>query len=289
MLNDISDTALWVAVYRSQESERADALFRDPLASRLTGERGRKIASRMRGARYIAWTVAIRTWIIDGFISELIAEGVDTVINLGAGLDTRPYRLDLPASLRWIEVDYPHMIQLKEDRLASETARCRLERIKLDLTDYDARAKLFSAIDADSRKALVLTEGILPYLTIEQGASLAQDLRRCRNFRFWITEYFSPQAMPYLKRRGRMHQMRNAPFQFFPEDWFGFFNRYGWRARETRYLGDASHTLGRTIPLPWWVTILRIFLRTKDRVALRKFTGYTLFEPIGDTSSNDGH
>jgi len=43
-LRHISDTALWVAVYRAEESERTDAVFRDPYASKLAGERGTQIA-----------------------------------------------------------------------------------------------------------------------------------------------------------------------------------------------------------------------------------------------------
>ena len=73
----------------------------------------------MSGGRYTEWSVVIRTRVIDSFVQQLIAGGVETVINLGAGLDTRPYRLDLPASLRWIEVDLPQIIDLKEARLGS--------------------------------------------------------------------------------------------------------------------------------------------------------------------------
>jgi O-methyltransferase involved in polyketide biosynthesis len=48
LLKDVSDTALWVAVFRAEESQRPDALFKDPYASMLTGERGRHIAARSR-------------------------------------------------------------------------------------------------------------------------------------------------------------------------------------------------------------------------------------------------
>lgn len=43
-IRDISDTARWAAVYRARESQRQDALFRDPFAERLAGQRGEEIA-----------------------------------------------------------------------------------------------------------------------------------------------------------------------------------------------------------------------------------------------------
>src|SRR5436190_1700661 len=98
-LQHVSDTALWVAYYRAEESERTDALFHDPYAKRLAGERGRRIAENMGpSARYTRWTLVIRTVLIDRFIAAAVHDGVDTVVNLGAGLDSRPYRLGLPAS-----------------------------------------------------------------------------------------------------------------------------------------------------------------------------------------------
>ena len=51
LVRDISDTALWVAYYRAQETDRPDALFRDPFARALAGERGEKIAKAQTFAR----------------------------------------------------------------------------------------------------------------------------------------------------------------------------------------------------------------------------------------------
>ena len=48
----------------------------------------------------LGWYVVIRTIIIDDLINQAISQGVDTVLNLGAGLDTRPYRMQLPKTLR---------------------------------------------------------------------------------------------------------------------------------------------------------------------------------------------
>ena len=89
---------------------------------------------------------------------------MDTVINLAAGLDSRPYRLDLPAALHWVEVDLPGILSEKEKVLAAEKPKCRLERIKQDLRDLEARHALFSRLNAGAGKALVLTEGLLMYL-----------------------------------------------------------------------------------------------------------------------------
>src|SRR5215475_6914152 len=141
LIKDVSDTAFWIAHLRAVESERDDALFRDPLAGRLAGRHGREVSAAVPMERMIAWHVAMRTRIIDEYILLALREGVDCVLNLGAGLDTRPYRMDLPNSLRWIEADYPHMIEYKEQVLAREHTRCMLVREKIDLADPTERRR----------------------------------------------------------------------------------------------------------------------------------------------------
>jgi methyltransferase (TIGR00027 family) len=283
LIRDVSDTAFWIAHHRALETERADALFRDPLAARLAGERGRKIAASMPNSRIIGWTVVMRTCIIDDFIRSAVGEGVDTVLNLGAGLDSRPYRMSLPESLHWIEADYPHIVDYKESQLAHEKPRCRLERVKIDLADRPERQKLFSRINAQANRILVLTEGVIPYLSVEEAALLADDLRALDRARYWLVDYFSPQAMKYRHRKRMGRKMQNAPFKFSPGDWFGFFKQHGWRPREIRYLAEEAERLRRPIPLPRLVKaalkLWGLFVSKDRRDALRKFAGYVLLEP----------
>src|SRR5512137_1232315 len=104
LIRNISDTARWVAVYRAQETERPDAVFRDPFARRLAGERGEQIAKSMPLGADNAWSMITRTYLIDEFVRAEVQRGADLVVNLAAGLDSRPYRMPLPASLHWIEV-----------------------------------------------------------------------------------------------------------------------------------------------------------------------------------------
>src|SRR5215471_8213104 len=120
LIRNISDTALWVAVYRARENERPDAVVRDPLARRLAGERGEQIARSMAFGDKHSWSYVARTWRVDRMIEAQVNSGVDMVINLAAGLDARPYCMDLPASLKWVEVDLPPMIDYKSEILRAE-------------------------------------------------------------------------------------------------------------------------------------------------------------------------
>jgi methyltransferase (TIGR00027 family) len=283
LIRDVSDTAFWIAQHRAHESARADALFRDPLAARLAGERGAKIAAAMPNSRMIGWSVAIRTRIIDDCVLRAVGEGIDTVLNLGAGLDTRPYRMNLPSALHWIEADYARIVEYKEIQLAWERPRCGLERVKIDLADRTARCNLLARVDARARRVLVLTEGVVPYLSVEQAALLADDLRAMDRACRWLVDYFSPQAMKYRKRTGMGRMIRNAPFLFAPADWFGFFGQHGWRAKEVHYLAEEGERLKRPIPLPWPAqavsAVARLFMSRERHDALRRFAGYVVLEP----------
>ena len=112
-ITGVADTALWVAALRAHESQRKAPAFLDPLAGGLAGARGEAIARSFPNAAAVEWAVVLRTAALDRLIEEALAQGVDTVVNLGAGLDTRPYRLNLPKSLRWIEIDLPPLIDSK--------------------------------------------------------------------------------------------------------------------------------------------------------------------------------
>src|SRR5437870_5092142 len=115
LIRDISDTARWVAVYRARETERSDALFKDPFARALAGERGEHIARALPYADKTSWSFIARTVLFDRIVDNAVAGGVDLVVNLAAGLDTRPYRMSLPSSLRWVEADLPEILDYKEE------------------------------------------------------------------------------------------------------------------------------------------------------------------------------
>ena len=276
-ISHVSDTALVAAVYRAEESERPDALFRDPLARRLAGERGFRIARHMSLEHYARWALSVRTVVIDRMIAELLADGVDTIVNLGAGLDTRPYRLELPHSLKWFEIDFPQMIEYKNQQLADQKPRCQLTRIALDLTDGNALPRELATINSTAKKVLVITEGVTLYLTADQVDDLAADLRAQTNFVYWINDYFSPRVLKVLGRR-HMRDLKNAPVRFVPPDWFAFFVKAGWKARQIKYLVDESLRIGRRIPVPWWARILLWISPPARREQFRRSLAYVVLE-----------
>src|SRR5271167_2711888 len=155
-IRHVSDTALWVAVYRAQESERADAVFHDPYARKLAGDRGMQIAAAMPFAQRHSWCYVARTWLVDQIIEREVQQGTDMVINLAAGLDSRPYRMQLPASLRWVEVDLPDILSYKQEVLAAERPVCTVERVPLDLRDIAARRALFQRLGEEAKRVLVV-------------------------------------------------------------------------------------------------------------------------------------
>ena len=228
-IRSVSDTAIWAALYRAVETDRADALFRDPFARLLAGGRGVRIAAEMRSYDRHAWGWVVRTYLFDQWIEEQIRLGSGLVVNLAAGLDARPYRMQLPAELSWIEVDLPQLVAYKEDILRNAQPRCQLERTGLDLSNADTRRQLFARLGAANRNALAITEGLLIYLTPEQVIDLATDLAAA-GFRHWIFDLPSPGLLRmFNKRVGVRLNEANAPLQFAPSDGPAFVARAGWQ------------------------------------------------------------
>ncbi len=230
LVSNVSDTARWVAVYRAWESAKPDALFHDPFAARLAGEHGEAIAALAPRQVRNGWPTITRTKLIDDLVMASMQEGCDCVINMAAGLDTRPYRLALPPSLEWIEADLPPMIEEKQRVLAGEQPVCRLTRVKVDLSDTAARSELLDRAGG-FRKALVLAEGFLIYLEEPQVRTLALDLAARREIRWWVLDIASPAVMQMmLKQMGKL--LANAPMKFAPPNGVGYFEALGWKAED---------------------------------------------------------
>ena len=249
VITHVSDTARWTALFRATESARADALFRDPLAERLAGEQGRAIVAKTPMTSRSGWWLVARTKIIDDAIAEAIAGGCDRVLNLAAGLDTRPYRLNLPADFQWVEADLPEILAEKTHLLAEQTPRCRLSRSAVDLADPAARDAFFDQALDGATKALVLTEGLLMYLEDRDVTALSDGLNR-PEVGWWMFDFAGP-GLKRLMNKRMAGMLENAPFIFAPENGLAYFEDLGWRVLESEYLMAAAKRF-RRLPILMW-------------------------------------
>ncbi|MGZ3698458.1 MAG: class I SAM-dependent methyltransferase, partial [Bdellovibrionota bacterium] len=273
----ISETALWVAYYRAIETERPDAHFHDPYARLLAGKRGEEIARSLFGGQRHYWSLVVRTTVMDRMIMEGVnTRGFDTVLNLGAGLDTRPYRLKLPPGTRWIEVDLPPLLAYKEKLLAHEHSQvASLERVKLNLGDVTERRALFDRIGASSAsKVLVLTEGLLMYLKPEQVDELARDLLAQPRFCAWVFDYIDPRVLRLIDRIfGKKLEKMDARMHFAPEEGPHYFEKLGWKCEELVPFIDEARRLGREPVLYWAWKAVSPFVSAARREQVRRANG----------------
>ncbi|MBC3844245.1 class I SAM-dependent methyltransferase [Streptacidiphilus sp. 4-A2] len=174
-------TAVGVARIRAFESARENALFDDPLAAAFATAGGFSVQpppqaedlspqeeARRRRWRAVAFSVVIRTRFLDDLLAEAVGSGVRQVVLLGAGMDSRAYRLDWPAGTRLFELDTAEPLDFKESVLRAERARPRCERrtVAVDLRE-DWPAALAAAGHDPALPTVWIAEGLLIYLPQE--------------------------------------------------------------------------------------------------------------------------
>ena len=178
---EVSRTAEFMAVFRASEHAKAPTsrAFADPLAAALL--RGElRLAARLFGLRPAAallnayidrrWPGArtsgiARTKLIDDWVGQAACE-IDQFVLIGAGFDTRAWRLNALASARIFEVDHPNTATVKQDRLRSAHVDLRkVTFVKVDFETDDFDGLLRAAGFDVTRPAIVVWEGVSQYLT----------------------------------------------------------------------------------------------------------------------------
>jgi methyltransferase (TIGR00027 family) len=247
LIENISDTAKWVAIFRAEESERPDAIFRDPFARKLAGTKGEEIANAMEFTRKNSWSFVARTFLFDEYIKQHVEQGYDMIVNLAAGLDTRAYRMELPSSLKWVEVDLPGILDYKKSILANEKPKCQLRTIQLDLADRNERIELFNRLNNECGKALIVSEGLIGYLDASEVGALAKDLSGQENFKRWVLDMMSPGLFAMLQKETGFQLLKesNVPLKFAPAEGERFYESYGWKHLESKSKLKTAAALNR--------------------------------------------
>jgi methyltransferase (TIGR00027 family) len=253
-ITHVSDTAHWVAMYRALESERADSLFDDPFARQMAGDLGESIVREVPHGGSMAWAVIVRTAVMDEMIMDCLERGATHVLNLGAGLDTRAFRLKLPTDLLWFDVDLPAMVAHRQTCLKGVKPCCDHSHITADVTDAKELRQVISAVGKVKGPMLVLSEGLLVYLEPALVGGLAEALLSEATAQWWVTDLVSPMMLGMVGSSWPSNEAAaSAPFRFAPRDSVDFFERLGWRETTFRSTLDEAVRLGRSPPMAeWW-------------------------------------
>ena len=230
----------------------------------------------------MAWAMIVRTQVFDEIImAEVNTDGIDLVVNLAAGLDARPWRLALPASLHWVDVDLPDILRYKLETLGDATPRCSYEAVEADLTDAGVRRALFERLGARSRRALVVTEGLLIYLSDADVTALATDLHAIPSFSRWVIDLASPRLLKMMtKSWGAALASGNAPFKFAPPNGTDFFRELRWSERAYYSTMEEAQRLDREMKMMWLWRFLGNFYPARMREEFRRMSGIVVLERI---------
>ncbi len=163
-------TAIGVAVIRARESDRPDRLYDDPLA-RVFADAAARSFDPARWERlealadqfYEGRSVGVR--LVDDSVRAALAAGCRHIVLIGAGLDTRAFRMEWPEGVRLFEIDLPELFAFKEPVLAQAGAAPRCERrvIAADLR-ADWPKELVANGFRFEEPAHWIDEGVLGYL-----------------------------------------------------------------------------------------------------------------------------
>ncbi len=217
-------TALGIALARAVESEKPEdeRVCSDPFARQfLPGWMYRGLGffirsgyAERRGPGVIGF-LAARERYIDDVLAASLAEGVQQVVILGAGFDSRAYRFNLDGRVRVYEVDHPATQQDKLMRL-----RVILGRIPEHITyvpiDFNTEALgdslLKTGYDA-SQKTLFIWQGVTMYLTPDAvDATLDFVVRHSAAGSAVVFDYLFRAVLEGAQKHGEVTNMRRYRF-----------------------------------------------------------------------------
>jgi O-methyltransferase involved in polyketide biosynthesis len=155
-LTGAKETLLGTVYLRALDSRSADPILGDRSAEAAIGRIDYDFGKLRVGPDH-AIGVAARGRLLDGWTGEFLAAHPGaTVLHLGCGLDGRVFRVDPPDRVRWYDVDYPEVVELRR-RLYPARAGYRM--IGSPVTDPSWLDEV-----AHDGPVLMVAEGVLMYL-----------------------------------------------------------------------------------------------------------------------------
>jgi methyltransferase (TIGR00027 family) len=174
----LTSSAEMIAGVRARETGK---LFDDPYAYHMAGQHGVAIANRFCDRTpQLGGMVAARTRHLDDTLRNFVRAGGRQVVNVGVGWDMRAFRLDLPAGVKFYELDFPTTLEERRRRLAQQDVvdRPGITRIEapIDLRTMSLADVLNGQIDLD-QPILLAWEGMSMYFSEEEVLTILEGMR----------------------------------------------------------------------------------------------------------------
>ncbi len=158
------ETMLITLYSRALHSRSENPLLRDPWAEQAIDHVDYDFSS-IKINKIEPLSIAIRARQFDNWVAEYIADHPEsTVLHLGCGLDSRVFRVNPPSTVRWFDIDYPEVIELRRQLYPK---RSDYHMVGSSLLEPD----LLEAVPGDL-PAMILAEGVLMYLPADEVGPL---------------------------------------------------------------------------------------------------------------------
>ncbi|HEY8559616.1 MAG TPA: SAM-dependent methyltransferase [Pyrinomonadaceae bacterium] len=255
-MKPISKTAFYCCGVRMQDAESANPVCGDVYAKNFMSEDGLRVFEAFKDETSPNASNVVRHRIIDDFLRAALLENSDLrIVTVGAGFDSRPYRL---AGGVWIELDEPQVIEYKNERLPVEESANPLHRIPMDFATDSLEEKL--APFAGTDPVVIVIEGVFVYLDENEIIDVLSKLRRLFPRHKLICDLMS---RAFFEKYGRtLHEKINDIGTVFrvdavePEE---IFLAHGYRRRHRISIIERASELG-LIRIP--KIVLKTVLRT---------------------------
>lgn len=248
-MDPIARTAWYCCAARALDARRPRPVCGDMLAERFMDADAQADAERFSDLKESNVSAAMRHRLIDDALRDRLAQRADQrVLLLGAGFDTRAFRL---VGGRWLELDQPALIALKEEKLPAAQSPNPLRRVSIDFATEPLADKL--APWAGEPDVVVVMEGVSMYLQPAQWQQTAQTLRRLLPGHLLLCDLIDA---TFLRRYGR--KLRRAirdiggDFAPAPNDPAAMVSALGYRQRAAWSIVGSAVEAG-ALPLPRWL------------------------------------
>lgn len=136
-------------------------ILKDPIKMRAITEQVGPIGQEM------STSLRVRVRYFDDFIKKLVSEGLEQLIILGAGYDTRAYRIEGLENVKVFEVDHTATQRFKVEKIKEIFGSLpdHVVYVPIDLEKRTLSQSLSDKGYNSSKKTLFVMEGLIQYLT----------------------------------------------------------------------------------------------------------------------------